>query len=100
MSKYIKPKIGDVVICIDDDSQDEDLGMSGIVLPGTVGLKVGREYEIKELSFQHVPDRMHTNGYAIWTTSEYPMVQWAWTYALVEGHGFSKWMFLKHFKRT
>ena len=40
--KYIKPKIGDKVICINDDSQDEDLGMSGIVLKGTKGLEVGK----------------------------------------------------------
>lgn len=98
--KYIKPKIGDRIICIDDDSQDEELGMSGIVLKGTVGLKVGSEYEIKDIDLRHVPSRMHRNGYAIWTKEEYLDVQWAWTYALVEGHGFSKWMFLKHFKRT
>lgn len=100
MSKYKAPKIGDVVICIDDDSDDEQLGGSTIILKGTKGLKEGKDYRIVELDFKHVPDRMHANGYAIWTTSEYPMVQWAWTYALVEGHGFSKWMFLKHFKRT
>lgn len=98
--KYIKPKIGDKVICIDDDSQDEQLGLSTIILKGTVGLKEGKEYEIKGINLKHVPDRMHKHGYAIWTKDEYPMVKWAWTYALIEGHGFSQWMFLKCFKRT
>ena len=100
MSKYIKPKIGDMVVCIDNDSDDEQLGGSTIILKGTKGLKKGKQYQIAELSFHHIPKRMHENGYAIWTRDEYPMVQWAWTYALVQGHGFCEWMFLKHFKRT
>ena len=100
MSKYIKPKAGDVVICIDDDSDDEQLGCSTIILKGTKGLKVGKEYVITSISFEHVPKRLHPHGYAIWTNREYPIVQWAWTYALIQGHGFCQWMFLKHFKRT
>lgn len=98
--KYKKPKIGDRVICIDDDLQDEQLGLSTIILKGTVGLKEGKEYEIKNIDLKHVPSRMHSNGYAIWTKEEYPEVQWSWTYALISGHNFHDWMFLKHFKRT
>lgn len=100
MSRYIKPKAGDTVICIDDDSQNEDLGMSGIVLSGTKGLSVGKEYKIQSLDFSDVPKRIHENGYAIWTKEEYDQVQWSRTMAFIVGHGFYGRMYLRCFKRT
>ena len=82
---YIKPKIGDVVICIDDDSQDEDFGVSGIVLPGTKGLKINEEYTITFLDFDNVPkSRFDQYKNPIWTPKQFNQVRWYWTFAWVK----------------
>lgn len=99
----MKPKVGDKIICIDDNSQDEDLGMSGIVLKGTVGLVVGRKYVIKSLDFKNVPkSRFHYEGNQgeIWTKEEFEGVKWYWTYAWIEGEGFSGRINLGYFKKA
>lgn len=73
---YIKPKVGDIIICIDDDSQDEDFGMSGLVLKGTKGMVVGNEYEIIEIiTDRNVPKYDPTYS---WTKEEYQSVAWGW----------------------
>lgn len=91
--KYIKPSIGDKIICIDNDSQDEDLGMSGIVLKGTVGLVVGAEYKIMTLDFTQVPTN---KGH--WTKEEYEWIKWYWVRSWIKGDGFEGYMFLGKFK--
>jgi hypothetical protein len=92
--KYIEPKIGDKIICIDDDSQDEDFGMSGIVLKGTVGLVVGEEYTIETLDFSQVPK----NEKGCWTEEQYEWIKWYWIRAWISGKGFHQSMFLGCFK--
>lgn len=97
---YIEPKIGDEIICIDDDSQDEDFGMSGIVLEGTRGLVVGRAYKIETLDFSQVPENKIEYGSPIWAEKEYDRVRWYWIRAWITGKGFSGLMFLGKFKRS
>jgi len=48
MEKYIEPKVGDKVICA-ELQDDEDLGMSGIVLEGVNGIVIGEEYTIESV---------------------------------------------------
>jgi hypothetical protein len=94
MDKYIKPKVGDIVICIDDDSEDVDFGFSGHVLKGTRGLVVGREYEILSIDTSQVPKQGNT-----WTDEQYLNIQWYWTRCWIRGEGFSGSMLLGYFKR-
>ena len=89
-----KPKKGDTVICTDDNSEDEDLGFSGIVLKGTCGLVVGREYKIVFVDDSNVP----TNDKKTWTKEIFPKIKWGWHLCLIEGKGFYGRMFLHHFK--
>lgn len=96
--KYYTPEIGGIITCIDDDSQDEDLGMSGIVLKGTRGLVVGRDYTIKSIDTRHVPNQYDRQKNPIWTDDEYAWVAWSWTNCWIEGEGFAGFMFLSHFK--
>lgn len=93
---YNKPKVGDIVICIDDDSGDEDLGMSGIVLKGTVGLKIGEEYVISELdSDRNVPEY----NPVYWTKEQYKKVAWGWHQCYLKDKNGRKFnMFLHYFK--
>ncbi len=71
--KYIKPKVGDIVICAELED-DEDFGMSGLVIQGVKGLVVGEEYTICSVDYSQIPKRGTT-----WTVSEYPSIQWYWT---------------------
>jgi hypothetical protein len=73
MEKYIEPKVGDKVICAQLE-EDEDFGMSGIVLKGVKNIVVGEEYTITSVDTSQVPERGNT-----WTKEEYPMIQWYWT---------------------
>lgn len=73
MEKYIKPKVGDKVICAELED-DEDFGVSGIVLQGVKGIVVGEEYTIISVDVSQVPKRGDT-----WTKEEYPMIQRYWT---------------------
>lgn len=43
---------GDEVICIDPMDEDEDLGMSGIVLKGYKGLKKGEKYKVTNVWYR------------------------------------------------
>ena len=79
-----KPKKGDVVICIDDDSENEDLGMSGIVLPGRNDLVKGKEYIIDFFPWdadRNVPSNKHKT----WTKEEFQKVRWGWYSVLLKG---------------
>lgn len=76
-----KPKPGDKVICKDDDSQDEDFGMSGIVLKGRNDLTKEKTYTIKEV----VSDRAVPKKNSCWTKKEYEMVRWSWYEVYLEG---------------
>ena len=90
-----KPKVGDIVTCIEDDSSDEDLGMSGIVLPGRHDLQVGKEYVIESIPWdadRNVPN----NKNKTWTKEEFEMVRWGWY--LVYLKGISSSVFLHNFK--
>lgn len=70
-----------ILICIDDDSQDEDLGMSGIVLRGNHALRLGKEYEVENVSYRHVPKNSRRSIMSgepdekIWTDEEYEGVK-------------------------
>lgn len=71
-----KPKI-DIVICVDDSSDNEDLGMSGIVLYGRHDLLIGKEYKISRIPWdadRNVPN----NKNKTWTKNEFAMVRWGW----------------------
>ncbi len=92
-------KIGDTLICIDDDSQNEDLGFSGIVLKGTVGLEVGEEYTVESIDASNVPKSRFkesnciVNGKRcakneIWTKEEFENVKQRLTYGFVRGRNF------------
>ena len=98
MVEYKKPKIGDKIICIDDDSQNEDLGLSGIVLKGTKGLNVDDEYEIQSLDFSQIPKNKGNYGEKVWSDEEYPAIRWYWTLAWIKGKGFSGRVLLGKFK--
>lgn len=90
-----KPKVGDKVICIEDCSDDEDLGMSGIVLPGRHDLVKGKEYKIGSLPWdtaRNVP----TNERKTWTPEEFKMVRWGWYEVYLKGVSSS--VFLHNFK--
>lgn len=79
-----KPKKGDKVICIDDCSDNEDLGMSGIVLYGRRDLEKGKEYEISNIPWdadRNVP----TNERKTWTKEEFKMVRWGWYQVYLKG---------------
>jgi hypothetical protein len=81
-----KPKKGDILICIEDDSEDEDLGMSGIVLKGRRDLQVGKEYEIGSVPWdadRNVPK----NQWKTWTKTEFPKVRWGWYQVYLKGVG-------------
>ncbi len=93
MEKYNEPKVGDVVICIDDDSEDLDFGASGHVLKGTRGLVVGDEYVIQTVDTSQIPKQEH-----YWTDEEYPSIQWYWTRCFIKGKGFYEPQFLGNFK--
>jgi len=104
LQKFYTPEIGGTVTCIDDDSQDEDLGMSGIVLKGTRGLVVGRDYTIKSIDTRNVPSQHRPsmiqgdNPVKVWSDEDYPKIAWGWTKCWIEGDGFVGPMFLSHFK--
>lgn len=90
-----KPKIGDKVICIDDDSDDEDFGMSGIVFKGRNDLIRNKEYIISSLP----PDfdrNIPNNNRNTWTKEEYPIIKWKWYRVHLEG--VKKSVFLLNFK--
>jgi hypothetical protein len=90
-----KPKKGDVVICIDDDSENEDLGMSGIVLQGRHDLTKGKEYVIDSLALdadRNVP----SNENRTWTKEEFQKVRWGWYSVTLKGIGQS--VFLHNFE--
>jgi hypothetical protein len=70
-------KIGDVLECLDDDSDDEDLGMSGIVLKGSKGLIVGEKYIITSVDVSQIPKQMN-HGSKTWTDDEYEKVKFYW----------------------
>lgn len=89
-----KPKKGDVVICIDDDSEGEDLGMSGIVLPGRKDLKKGKEYVIDYLPFDYDRDVPKKNTH--WTKEMFPKIKWGWHSVHLKGIGLS--VFLHNFE--
>lgn len=67
-------KQGDVVVCIDDDSSDEDVGMSGLVLRGRRDLKLGKEYIIEDIDYRHVPTDM-----SYWEPAEHNRIKYYWT---------------------
>jgi hypothetical protein len=90
-----KPKKGDFVICKDDDSENEDFGMSGIVFPGRKDLQVGKKYEIDRLPWdadRNVPN----NERKTWTKEEFQMVRWGWYEVYLKGIGSS--VFLHNFE--
>jgi hypothetical protein len=90
-----KPKKSDKVICLDDGSDNEDLGMSGIVLYGRHDLQVGKEYTISSIPWdadRNVPK----NENKTWTRTEFPMVRWGWYQVYLEG--ISDSVFLHNFK--
>jgi len=96
MNKYPeKPNKGDIVICKDDDSENEDLGMSGIVFKGRNDLQVGKEYKISSIPWdadRNVPK----NERNTWTKEEFQMVRWGWYQVYLEGIGSS--VFLHNFE--
>lgn len=85
--------IGDKLVCIDDDSEDEDLGMSGIVLIGNRSLTMEKIYTISDFSFRHVP----SNKRETWTPEEYKKVRLSWV--MVELEGIKDLQWLKNFKK-
>ena len=76
--KYIKPKVGDKIICAESE-EDEDFGMSGIVLKGNKKNITQEEYTIISVDFSQIPKQ----GDA-WTNKEYKEVQWYWTMCGIE----------------
>lgn len=52
-------EVGSRLICIDDDSVDEDLGFSGIVLKGRRDLEIGQEYIVLSIDATDVPKEAH-----------------------------------------
>ncbi|MEO6305490.1 MAG: hypothetical protein ABIP51_20170 [Bacteroidia bacterium] len=58
----LKIKPGDILICIDEDNEDEDLGMSGIVLKGNKNLTLNQEYEILSIDEKHVQKIKHKDS--------------------------------------
>jgi hypothetical protein len=78
--KFKEIKVGDTVICIDDDSSDEDLGMSGIVLSGRRDLVVGKEYIVESVDYRHVP-----TDFSAWKKSEIPYIKHCWTQMMLKG---------------
>lgn len=90
-----KPKKGDIVICINDSSDNEDFGMSGIVFYGRHDLEVGKEYVISDIpwdSERNVP----TNEKKTWTRIDYPMIRWGWYQVYLKGINSS--VFLHNFE--
>jgi len=82
-------KVGDVVICVDDDSEDEDLGMSGHVLYGRRDLRVGKEYIVESINDRCVPeDPSH------WTDEEWPFIKEYWQMLKLKGIGQEAWAHL------
>ncbi len=74
----MKPKKGQIIICTAEE-EDEDLGMSGIVLKGQRGLVVGDEYEVMIVIKDHVPKNgKNAYGSKVWTKEEYERVEWYW----------------------
>lgn len=97
-------KKGDIVICINDDSENEDLGMSGIVLYGRRDLIVGKEYEIESVDKSQVPNQFQKYGskYStekIWTNKEYESVKIAWTKLWLKGISKPAWANLFKLKK-
>ena len=94
-----KPKIGDIVVCIDDDSEDLDIGMSGLVSKGRRDLKKGKEYTIIEIPFdsdRNVPENKSRFGGEQWTDEEYSAIRWGWHRVYLKGVLES--VFLNYFK--
>lgn len=89
-------KAGDIVVCIDDDSQDEDFGASGIVFKGRRDLRIGKEYEVEEVLSHHVPTQIDRHGIQVWSDEEYPKVVNYWTMLKLKGVKDAVW--LHHFK--
>jgi hypothetical protein len=89
-----KPKNGDIVICLDDDSDDLDLGMSGIVLKGRKDLVIGQQYTISSLPWDFDTNVPKKNTH--WTDDEFPMIRWGWHRVYLEG--ISDSVFLHNFK--
>ncbi|NJO63646.1 MAG: hypothetical protein HC836_37290 [Richelia sp. RM2_1_2] len=90
--KNIPVKIGDIVVCVDDDSEDEDLGLSGIVLEGRRDLKIGKEYTVETIDTRHVPKK-NTHWKA---GKEFQDVQESWLMITLKGIGQPAWY--RHFK--
>lgn len=87
---------GDIVICINDDSENEDFGMSGIVLYGRRDLAVGKEYEVENVDESQIPSQFRKYGskYStekIWTDKEYESVKIAWTRIWLKGLSKPAW---------
>jgi hypothetical protein len=94
-----KPKIGDIVVCIDDDSEDLDIGMSGLVSKGRRDLKKGEQYNIIEIPYdsdRHVPPNKCRFGGKQWSDDDYTAIRWGWHRVYLEG--VSESVFLNYFE--
>ncbi len=88
------PKIGDVVLCMDDCSDDLDFGMSGIVLNGRNDLKRYQKYTISEVlpSERYLPKNNRNSS-----EEEFGEIYWGWHKVYL--NGITNSVFLHHFKR-
>jgi hypothetical protein len=91
-------KKGCIVICKDDDSQDEDFGMSGIVLEGRRDLQIGKEYIVERVDKTHVPSQETLKKH--WSAKERPKIIDAWTMLWLKGIAKPVWMKDFRLKKT
>lgn len=94
MKNYpLRPKVGNVVICIEDCSADEDWGMSGIVLQGRRDLIKGEEYVISSLPWGYDENVPKNNDKKIWSKQDFPEVRWGWHRVYLKGLANSVYLF-------
>jgi len=81
-------KIGEEIVCHEDNSEDLDFGASGIVLKGNNDLKVNKTYIIEDFSFKNVPK----NERGTWTPEEYEQVKVHWVLVWLKGINKPQWL--------
>ena len=58
----LKLNVGDILVCVDEDRGDDDLGCSGIVLKGNRSLTLEKEYEVLSIDESKLPKKKHKDS--------------------------------------
>jgi len=81
-------KIGEEIVCKEDNSENVYLGESGIVLWGNHDLTIGKTYIIEDFIFKQVPK----NDRNTWTPEEYESVKLYWVQVWIKGLNNPQWL--------